>query len=625
MPKSGMKEGLRACLPEPVVVNPLLRIFCYMEGPGCCVWIAVAKGSFLVWYMTKMSDGQKGVLSTVLWKVVPSSCVALFMIWLVVGVVGVWVLKQRDAEGLRASATQQTWAVAGKVDYFYDSLRSVAENAMTINAFIDPNSVEHFLQPFFRSFRIGEYKSLSIAMTDFTGMVLASNQPDGEGDALPPEDLWLTPAIDGEEVLQIKDGSLIAAVPVRIGALPEGVILVTLAPEDTLSLLSSKEYAGTTTLRHEDFGVIFNGQTGEHPSLDDFVESTAIPLLNFPSLTLTSAVAPNEETPLLSALHGFLLIAFLADLFALVFGIFVATNMVAKPLNHLVARIQSMQKLTDPIHRLPIEGPSELRNLASAFNEAVDRQAGLTVVLEEALSNEKQINETQRQFVSMVSHEFRTPLAIIDGQAQRVMRRIDKEPREGVLKSMEKCRSGVERLIRLIESMLSSSRLEAGAIEFNLGTCKLAELLEEAAKGQEGISPTHQIVLSIEQMPETIVADEKLMRQVFTNLLSNAVKYSPGASKVWVDARQEGPDVVIAFRDEGVGIPEKEIGKLFGRFFRASTSSGIAGTGIGLNLVKQLVEMHKGDISVSSVANEGTTFTIRLPIDLPLDTSAEAA
>jgi len=566
---------------------------------------------------------RQGVLSAALWKVVPPACIALFTIWLLVGLGGVWVLEQRGLESQQVAAQQQTLAVAEKIDHFYDSLRNVAGNALTINAFIDPPSAKHFLQPFFRSFRMGDYGSLAITMTDFGGRVMASNLSDRDA-TLPPEDLWLTPAIDGKDVLTFHDGSLIAAVPVHIGPLPEGALLVTLSSEDTKALLSSGASNGQVTLIDQEKGVIFDGSVGEVLSTVDLVESAAIALPGFSHLSIRSFVSAEDE-PLIAIMHGFLLIAFLVDLGAVTFGIFMATNMIASPLNRLVARIQSMQKLTDPNERLPVEGPVELRNLALAFNQAAERQSNLTFVLEEALASEKQINETQRQFVSMVSHEFRTPLAIIDGQAQRVMRRIDNEPRDGVMKSMEKCRSGVARLIRLIESMLSSSRLEAGRIELSLGSCKLVELLEETAKGQESVSPSHQIVLNVDDLPETIIADEKLIRQVFTNLLSNAVKYSPGTSKVWVDGRREGPDVVIAFRDEGVGIPEKEIDKLFGRFFRASTSSGIAGTGIGLNLVRQLLQLHEGDIAVSSVENVGTTFTMRLPIEQPSESPAEAA
>lgn len=586
--------------------------------------IAAAGGHSLFWSMMLRADGQKGVLSTVLWKVVPPSCLALLAIWLLVGIGGVWVLKQQDSKSMQAAAQQQAWAVADKIDHVFDSLRGVADNALTINAFLDPLSVEHFLQPFFRSFRIGAYSSLAITMTDFTGMVMASNNPSGEAVSLPPKDLWLTPAIEGKDVLTIENGSLIAALPVRIGSLPEGAILVTLSPEDTELLFSSSKHGGQIQIRDQERDNIYESSAHSSSSAHRAALAT-IDLPNFPGLTLSSIIHPAEETPFISVLHGFLLVAFLADLVALVFGIYMSASLVSDPLNRLVGKIQSMQKLTDPNERLAVEGPRELRNLASAFNAAAGRQAHLTSSLEDALVNEKAINETQRQFVSLVSHEFRTPLAIIDGQAQRIMRKIDDMPRENIKTSMEKCRSSVARLIGLIESILSSSRLEAGAIAFNPGPCDMADLLSDVAKGQEGIAASHRIVLDIETLPDQVVADEKLMRQVLTNLLSNAVKYSPGASTVWVDGHRDGSDVVIAVRDEGVGIPEAELSKLFSRFFRASTASGIAGTGIGLHLVEQLLKMHDGDVSVASIAGEGTTFTIRFPIQPSSAAPAKAA
>ena len=108
------------------------------------------------------------------------------------------------------------------------------------------------------------------------------------------------------------------------------------------------------------------------------------------------------------------------------------------------------------------------------------------------------------------------------------------------------------------------------------------------------------------------------MRQVFSNLVSNAVKYSPDGTRIWVEGKvDDDGSVLIAVHDEGVGIPADEIDKLFERYFRASTSVGIIGTGIGLHMVKALVTMHGGDVNVSSVVGKGTTFSVRLPFNMP--------
>ncbi|MEM8952265.1 MAG: ATP-binding protein, partial [Pseudomonadota bacterium] len=120
--------------------------------------------------------------------------------------------------------------------------------------------------------------------------------------------------------------------------------------------------------------------------------------------------------------------------------------------------------------------------------------------------------------------------------------------------------------------------------------------------------------VDVSELPESYVADVKLIRQVISNLLSNAVKYSPEGERVWVSGKvtEEG-DILIDVRDEGVGIPKDEVDKLFDRFFRASTSIGIAGTGIGLHLVKTLVDLHSGKVNVESTVGVGTVFSIILP------------
>ena len=264
------------------------------------------------------------------------------------------------------------------------------------------------------------------------------------------------------------------------------------------------------------------------------------------------------------------------------------------------------------------DGPDEIANLAHAFNDAANRQTDLTQRLEEALASEQELNNLQRQFVSLVSHEFRTPLAIVDGNAQLVLRKIETISRDRIGAALEKSRTAVARLIELMETVLSSSKLESGMIEFNPTSCALIEIVSESIENQQQISKTHRIVSTIDQLPESIVADRKLVSHIFTNLLSNAVKYSPNADTVWIDGHLDAGIAVISVRDEGVGIPENQMENLFGQFFRARTAQGIAGTGIGLYLVKKLVEMHGGSIQVQSVENQGSTFEVRLPVDGPI-------
>ncbi|MEM7043062.1 MAG: HAMP domain-containing sensor histidine kinase [Pseudomonadota bacterium] len=264
------------------------------------------------------------------------------------------------------------------------------------------------------------------------------------------------------------------------------------------------------------------------------------------------------------------------------------------------------------------ESADELRHHHDHLQELVEERT-MTISeqaeeLQLALDAEKKLTGLQRQFVSMVCHEFRTPLAIIDGNAQRLIRRHDKITPEKRKNNLSKIRTAVIRLTDLMESVLSAARLEAGSISFNPAPCDLAVMIREVSDNHMDVNPSYKILVDVDQLPGSFFADIKLLRQVMSNLISNAIKYSPDAKRIWVSGRltEEG-EIKVDIRDEGVGIPEEELNKLFQRFFRASTSTGIAGTGIGLHLVKTLVDLHSGKMDVASTVGIGTTFSITLP------------
>ncbi len=253
-----------------------------------------------------------------------------------------------------------------------------------------------------------------------------------------------------------------------------------------------------------------------------------------------------------------------------------------------------------------------LEELVEQRTAEIERQKA---TVEKALKIEREVSRLQRQFVSMVSHEFRTPLAIIDGNARRVMKHVDSMPPERMGDLMVKIRNAVKRLTELMESVLAAARLESGKILYQPSPCDVGGILDEVAADYGEIDPTRRIVTETATLPERFFADAKLLRQVFANLLSNAIKYSPDKTTIWIKGEPASDGGLrIAVRDEGIGIPKAELQKLFQRFFRASTSTGIAGSGIGLHLTRHLVQMHEGRIEVESEIDVGTTFTIHLPM-----------
>lgn len=239
---------------------------------------------------------------------------------------------------------------------------------------------------------------------------------------------------------------------------------------------------------------------------------------------------------------------------------------------------------------------------------------------ERALAREKELNELQRQFVAMASHELRTPLALIDSAAQRLSKMIrDKSLTEkDAFRRVDNIRSAIGRMTGLIERTLLAASVEKRTIEIDVAPCDIGEILSEVCARQQELWPDHVIKCDLTGIPETIQADPNALDQIFTNIVSNAVKYAPDAPDIQISGRLEGSDVVVSVRDQGFGIDDEDMPRIFDRFFRSNTVSGISGTGIGLNLVKALVELHNGSIAAESVKGKGSNFTVRLPISGPV-------
>lgn len=264
-------------------------------------------------------------------------------------------------------------------------------------------------------------------------------------------------------------------------------------------------------------------------------------------------------------------------------------------------------------------------HLQDLVDEATASLKDKAMELRQALDKEKELNALQRQFVSMASHEFRTPLAIIDSAAQRMKSRLarDQLKPEDAAKRIDRIRSAVQRMTRLMESTLSAARMQDGKIRIQLAPCNVAKAVRDVCERQQELAVNHVITHDVEQIPDTIQADAGALEQILSNLLSNAVKYAPEAPEITVRAFTEGTDVVLSVKDSGLGIDADELAKVGQRFFRAKTSTGIEGTGIGLNLVKTLVEMHEGTLNIESRKGEGSIFVVRLPIEGPATAGTE--
>lgn len=233
--------------------------------------------------------------------------------------------------------------------------------------------------------------------------------------------------------------------------------------------------------------------------------------------------------------------------------------------------------------------------------------------LEEALARETGLRELYKGFVTMVSHQFRTPLSIVDSGAQRMMRRGAEMTDAEIRERAGKIRAAALRLTRLVANTLNAAKLDAGQIDVTMRRCDLAKLVQEACERQKETAPDRRFELALDALPDTVLCDPLLMDQIVSNLLSNAVKYSAPPDPIEVWATVEAQWIRLAVCDRGVGVPPEERDKLFERFFRATTSAGIEGTGIGLHVARTIARMHGGDVDAAPREGGGSTFTLTIP------------
>ena len=247
--------------------------------------------------------------------------------------------------------------------------------------------------------------------------------------------------------------------------------------------------------------------------------------------------------------------------------------------------------------------------------------------LAEKLEHEQKLAQSQRNFVSMVSHEFRTPLTIIDALAQRLIKMKDHLRADYVIERAGRIRRAVSRMTNMINDLLDTARLMEGDAQshFNPTEVDPRPILTEVCQLHREISPGSEIVENFDALSVRLNGDPKLLFQMFSNLLSNAVKYSTAGNRIRVSGYVDAKQIAIEIQDQGIGIPEKDINRLFERYSRGSNVSGIVGSGIGLYVVKTIVELHSGDITVVSKEGHGSRFVVRLPISQPLKNEVAAS
>ena len=281
---------------------------------------------------------------------------------------------------------------------------------------------------------------------------------------------------------------------------------------------------------------------------------------------------------------------------------------------NMLSQQHELEKVTEEMRKLNADLEAKVDQRTNILSEALQRLEESQKELNEALNKEKELNEIKSRFVSMASHEFRTPLSTVLSSASLVDKYTSSEDQEKRSRHVEKIKNSVKHLNMLLEDFLSLGKLEEGKIgthfhEFNLKELILdtIEEMNEPLKKDQHISynGTGRVL---------VMSDKNLLRNILFNLISNAIKFSDDSKSIHVISDVNDEFIRISIRDEGIGISEDDKEHLFSSFFRGKNVVNIQGTGLGLHIVKRYVELLGGNILLESKLGEGTMITVLIPV-----------
>ena len=268
------------------------------------------------------------------------------------------------------------------------------------------------------------------------------------------------------------------------------------------------------------------------------------------------------------------------------------------------------------INAVPLQNGDSFIDKILVVEENITAQKLVEKQREEALQKERQLNELKSRFVSMASHEFRTPLSTVLSSVSLIEKYIEKGDLDKTEKHIDRVKNAVSGLTEILNDFLSVEKLESNKYEINPVDFDYKEFVEDIVEEMRTIIKSGQeIELTLDAEKTQISSDPKTLKNILYNLISNAIKYSDEGKKIYFSNQIKNGQLEISVRDEGIGIPDDDQKELFGRFFRAKNATNIKGTGLGLNIVKKYVEMLNGDITFESVLNKGTTFRIIIPLN----------
>lgn len=255
-----------------------------------------------------------------------------------------------------------------------------------------------------------------------------------------------------------------------------------------------------------------------------------------------------------------------------------------------------------------------LNNTISKLEEEVNERKKAEEEARRSLEKERELNELKSKFVSIASHEFRTPLSTVMSSASLIHQYKEKGDYEKQEKHILRIKSSVNHLTQILNDFLSLGKLEEGKVDVKSEPVDVQHFLGEISEEtQSFLKEGQRVNIDCHTDLKEVYVDPRILRNIMFNLISNASKYSESGKTIYITCESDSEQIKFSIRDEGIGIPKEDQKHLFDRFFRASNAGQVQGTGLGLNIVKRYVDLIEGQISFSSEYQNGTTFTITIP------------
>ncbi|MDB9458831.1 hybrid sensor histidine kinase/response regulator [Dolichospermum circinale CS-545/17] len=294
-----------------------------------------------------------------------------------------------------------------------------------------------------------------------------------------------------------------------------------------------------------------------------------------------------------------------------------AVDYITKPFQkeELLARVRGHVQLRQLNKTLELQN----QQLIELKNELENRVAERTAELSQALEKEKELNQLKSRFITMASHEFRTPLAIISSSSGILQNFSDRLSEKRKQEHLETIQNTIKHIIQVLDDVLMINQAEAEKIELKLEPLDIIKFCRHLKEEIEASFRSHEIDFYIDLGDEIfnnyqlVLIDKKLLRQIITNLVTNAIKYSPDHKLVNFSLSRKDNQLIFKISDYGIGIPPSDQVHLFEYFQRGSNVGTLPGTGLGLSIVKKCVDLHQGEITLDSELGKGTVFTVILP------------